>query len=62
MNQLRRRRWLYSPITSWQAWRLSREIGIDQEAAWVKVRTATHPAEAAVWGRHLLNRRKNDRS
>lgn len=62
MNQLRWRRWIYSPITSWQARRLSRETGIDREDAWLQVRTATHPVEAMVWGRHLRERRKDDAS
>ncbi|MFD5065396.1 hypothetical protein [Streptomyces sp. NPDC058394] len=51
MNQLTRRRWLWSPITSWQARRLSRVTGLDHEAAWVSLRTATHPEEAAAFRR-----------
>ncbi|WHM41112.1 hypothetical protein [Streptomyces sp. BPTC-684] len=51
MNQLTRRRWIWSPITSWQARRLSRVTGVDQDAAWVKLRTATHPEEAALYNR-----------
>ncbi|MFE5543594.1 hypothetical protein ACFQ71_07210 [Streptomyces sp. NPDC056534] len=53
MNQLTRRRWIFSPVTSWHAWRLSRRTGVGHEAAWVKVRTTTHPEEAAVWARPL---------
>ncbi|MFC4883719.1 hypothetical protein ACFPK5_00725 [Streptomyces beijiangensis] len=53
MNQLTRRRWIFSPITSWQARRLSRMTGMDHNAAWVKLRTATHPDEAAGYGRRL---------
>ncbi|MFE9238018.1 hypothetical protein [Streptomyces sp. NPDC007007] len=46
MNQLTGRRWMYSPITSWQARKLSRMTGFDHDAAWVKLRTTTHPEEA----------------
>ncbi|MEV5605703.1 hypothetical protein AB0L33_30120 [Streptomyces sp. NPDC052299] len=53
MNQLTRRRWIFSPITSWQARRLSRTTGIDHNAAWVKLRTATHPEEAVYASRRL---------
>ncbi|MCM2394423.1 hypothetical protein [Streptomyces albipurpureus] len=46
MSQLRRRRWLYSPITSWQARHIARVTGTDHDAAWEKIRTTTHPEEA----------------
>jgi hypothetical protein len=59
MNQLRMRRWLLSPVISFQAWRLSRRTGEDQEAAWVKVRTTTHPEEAP-YARHHAKRRPDD--
>uniref|UniRef100_UPI002F90F35D hypothetical protein n=1 Tax=Streptomyces sp. NBC_01553 TaxID=2975877 RepID=UPI002F90F35D len=52
MNQLTRRRWIFSPITSWQARRLSRLTGIDHDTAWIKLRTTTHPEEA-VYARRL---------
>ncbi|MFJ8133063.1 hypothetical protein [Streptomyces hydrogenans] len=48
MNQLRRRRWIWSPITSWQARRLARVTGVDFDDAWVEIRLTTHPDE-----RHL---------
>ncbi|MEV0580932.1 hypothetical protein [Streptomyces sp. NPDC050392] len=53
MNRLTRRRWIFSPITSWQARRLSRMTGIGHEAAWVKLRTTTHPDEAVYADRRL---------
>lgn len=53
MNRLTRRRWIFSPITSWQARRLSRTTGIDHGAAWVKLRTTTHPEEAVYAPRRL---------
>ncbi|MGW0669828.1 hypothetical protein [Streptomyces sp. NPDC002746] len=56
MNQLTRRRWIYSPITSWQARRLSRMTGISHDAAWVKLRITTHPEEA-VYARPLPGER-----
>ncbi|WP_329112879.1 hypothetical protein [Streptomyces sp. NBC_01465] len=55
MNQLAKRRWIFSPITSWQARRLSRLTGIDHNAAWVKLRTATHPDEAVAYAKPLLD-------
>ncbi|MFE1270967.1 hypothetical protein [Streptomyces sp. NPDC058757] len=45
MNQLRRRRWIWSPITSWQARRLARVTGVDFDDAWVEIRLTTHPDE-----------------
>ncbi|MCX5278293.1 MULTISPECIES: hypothetical protein [Streptomyces] len=45
MNQLTRRRWIFSPVISWRAWRLSRKTGIAFDAAWIKVRTASYPEE-----------------
>ncbi|MFG3043101.1 hypothetical protein ACGFYZ_40015 [Streptomyces sp. NPDC048330] len=45
MNQLTRRRWILSPVISWQAWRLSRKTGIGFDAAWIKLRTANYPEE-----------------
>ena len=60
MNQLRWRRWIYSPVTSWQARRLSRETGVDHEAAWIRVRTATHPMEASIYGRYLRERQEDE--
>lgn len=52
MNQLTRRRWLLSPVISWQAWRLSRKTGTTFDAAWVKLRTANYPEEL-VYARRL---------
>lgn len=45
-QDLRRKRWLYSPITSWQARRLAKTTGMDHDTAWEEIRTATHPEEA----------------
>ncbi|MFD8015209.1 hypothetical protein [Streptomyces sp. NPDC058955] len=45
MKQLRRRRWIWSPITSWQARRLARVTGADFDEAWVEIRLTTHPDE-----------------
>lgn len=45
MKQLRRRRWIWSPITSWQARRLARVTGADVDEAWVEIRLTTHPDE-----------------
>ncbi|MFG3187917.1 hypothetical protein [Streptomyces omiyaensis] len=45
MKQLRRRRWIWSPITSWQARRLARVTGMDVDDAWVEIRLTTHPDE-----------------
>ncbi|MEU3609606.1 hypothetical protein AB0E83_29820 [Streptomyces sp. NPDC035033] len=45
MKQLRRRRWIWSPITSWQARRLARVTGVDFDDAWVEIRLTTHPDE-----------------
>ncbi|MFJ8015000.1 tetratricopeptide repeat protein [Streptomyces sp. NPDC096339] len=47
-NGLTRRRWIWSPITSWQARRLARLTGVDRNAAWVKLRVTTHPEEAVL--------------
>ncbi|MET8507511.1 hypothetical protein ACF065_25035 [Streptomyces sp. NPDC015232] len=46
MKQLGRRRWLWSPITTWQARRLSRKTGIDVDEAWTRIRLTTHPEES----------------
>lgn len=46
MKQLGRRRWIWSPITSWQARRLSRVTGMCLDEAWVKIRLTTHPEES----------------
>ncbi|MFK8905896.1 hypothetical protein [Streptomyces sp. YS-3] len=53
MNQLTRRRWIWSPITSWQARRISRLTGLPHDEAWLKLRATTHPEEAAAFGRPL---------
>ncbi|MFI8512020.1 hypothetical protein ACIGHB_12920 [Streptomyces sp. NPDC085460] len=45
MKQLRRRRWIWSPITSWQARRLARVTGAPFDDAWVEIRLTTHPDE-----------------
>ncbi|MEU3400087.1 hypothetical protein ACVW0K_001019 [Streptomyces filamentosus] len=45
MKHLRRRRWIWSPITSWQARRLTRVTGADFDDAWVEIRLTTHPDE-----------------
>ncbi|MFF2778355.1 hypothetical protein ACFVU3_25975 [Streptomyces sp. NPDC058052] len=45
MKQLRRRRWIWSPITSWQARRLARVAGVAFDDAWVEIRLTTHPDE-----------------
>ncbi|MDX2296865.1 MULTISPECIES: hypothetical protein [Streptomyces] len=45
MKQLRRRRWIWSPITSWQARRLARMTGVAFDEAWVEIRLTTHPDE-----------------
>ncbi|MFD4376986.1 hypothetical protein [Streptomyces sp. NPDC058486] len=45
MKHLRRRRWIWSPITSWQARRLARVTGVDVDDAWVEIRLTTHPDE-----------------
>ncbi|MGW4052407.1 hypothetical protein ACWENA_16390 [Streptomyces sp. NPDC004779] len=45
MKQLRRRRWIWSPITSWQARRLARVTGARFDDAWVEIRLTTHPDE-----------------
>ncbi|MFE2529056.1 hypothetical protein ACFXEL_33065 [Streptomyces sp. NPDC059382] len=52
MKQLTLNRWILTPVTSWQAWRLSRKTGIAFGAAWVKVRTASYPEEF-VYARRL---------
>lgn len=44
------RRWLWSPITSWQARQLSRLTGLAHDTAWVRLRSATHPEEASAFG------------
>lgn len=51
MNQLQRRRWLLSPITSWQARRLAKKTGIGQDEAWRKLRVVTHPDEVPWSGK-----------
>ncbi|MEU2549564.1 hypothetical protein ABZ618_29745 [Streptomyces roseolus] len=48
LRRLRRRRWIWSPITSWQARRVARVSGVDFDDAWVEIRLTTHPDE-----RHL---------
>ncbi|MFD6348206.1 hypothetical protein ACFWF9_26305 [Streptomyces roseolus] len=48
LRRLRRRRWIWSPITSWQARRVARISGVDFDDAWVEIRLTTHPDE-----RHL---------
>ncbi|MEU9032669.1 hypothetical protein AB0D46_35220 [Streptomyces sp. NPDC048383] len=45
MNQLTRRRWIFTPVISWHARRLSRRTGITFDDAWVKIRTAFYPEE-----------------
>ncbi|MFH8727035.1 hypothetical protein [Streptomyces termitum] len=45
MKHLRRRRWIWSPITSWQARRLARVTGAEFDDAWVEIRLTTHPDE-----------------
>ncbi|MBP2586887.1 hypothetical protein J3A78_007365 [Streptomyces sp. PvR006] len=63
MKQLGRRRWIWSPITSWQARRLSRMSGVSLDEAWVRIRLTTHPEESHlaltrdVLTRVLLTRR-----
>ncbi|MEW1698358.1 hypothetical protein ACIQCR_19690 [Streptomyces sp. NPDC093249] len=46
MKPLREHRWIWSPITSWQARRLSRVTGVDLDEAWVRIRLTTHPEES----------------
>ncbi|MFH8574580.1 hypothetical protein [Streptomyces zaomyceticus] len=46
MKQLGQRRWIWSPITSWQARRLSRVTGMGLDEAWVEIRLTTHPEES----------------
>ncbi|MFJ9482669.1 hypothetical protein ACIRRI_48265 [Streptomyces mirabilis] len=45
-QDLRRKRWLFAPITSWQARRLAKTTGMDHDTAWQEIRTVTHPDEA----------------
>ncbi|MFJ3906344.1 hypothetical protein [Streptomyces sp. NPDC090025] len=57
MKQLGRRRWFWSPITSWQAKRLSRTTGVDFDEAWTRIRLTTHPEESHfALARDLLQR------
>ncbi|WP_328490676.1 hypothetical protein [Streptomyces zaomyceticus] len=57
MKQLGRRRWIWSPITSWQARRLFRVTGMSLDEAWVKIRLTTHPEESHLaLTRDLLTR------
>ncbi|MDA5279937.1 hypothetical protein [Streptomyces sp. Isolate_45] len=48
MNRLTLRRWVFSPVTSWQAGRLVRLTAVDHDTAWVGLRIAAHPDEV-VW-------------
>ncbi|MFB8442708.1 hypothetical protein ACFC7A_27020 [Streptomyces niveus] len=47
MDRLRRNRWLLTPIISWQARRLAKKTGMNQDDAWQEVRKTTHPEEEA---------------
>ncbi|MER5966627.1 hypothetical protein [Streptomyces sp. NPDC002057] len=57
MKPLGHRRWIWSPITSWQARRLSRVTGLPVDEAWVRIRLTTHPEESPLaLTRDLLTR------
>lgn len=54
VDRLRRNRWLLTPIISWQARRLAKKTGMNQDDAWQEVRKTTHPEEDTFRQHHQL--------